>query len=241
MLQYERQQSIIDYLTQTHTAKISELAKHLYTSEASIRRDILVLESAGIVTRVYGGVVLSQYRNEVLPAELRVSENAEMKSIIAQRAAELIQDGDTIIFDNSSTVMGICKHIRKRKNLKIFTNNLSICRELRDTDIIVYSTGGEYYKKRDAFLGPRAETFLRSVNADSVFFSCKGLSDSGVLTDASEAEISMRRVMMEQARNSYFLCDSSKLGALHTFKLCDASDVTQIICDKEIDNYFNSL
>lgn len=234
MLQYDRQQGIIDYLSKTRTAKINELARHLYTSEASIRRDIAALESAGIVTRVYGGVVLSQYRNEVLPAELRVSENSEMKSIIAQEAAELIQDGDTIIFDNSSTVMGICKHIRKHKNLKIFTNNLSICRELRNTDITVYSTGGEYYKKRDAFLGPRAESFLRSVNADSVFFSCKGISNDGILTDVSEAEISMRRIMMEQAKNSYLLCDSSKLGTLYTFKLCDACDVTKIICDSEL-------
>ena len=232
MLQYERQQNIVDYLTETRTAKISELAAKLYTSEASIRRDIFALEAAGVVTRVYGGVVLSQYRNEVLPAELRVSENSEAKNMIAQQAAELIQDGDTIIFDNSSTVMSICKYIRKRKNLKIFTNNLSICRELRDTDITVYSTGGEYYKKRAAFLGPSAETFLRSVNADSVFFSCNGLSDDGILTDASEAEISMRRVMLEQARNKYFLCDSSKLGSLHTFKLCEASDLTEIICDK---------
>ena len=121
MIQFERQQKIVDYLTQTNVAKISELAKHLYTSEASIRRDIAVLESTGIVTRVYGGVILSHHQNEVLPAKLRESENSRAKNTIAQMAAELIHDDDTIIFDNSSTVRSICKYIKKRKNLKIIT------------------------------------------------------------------------------------------------------------------------
>lgn len=237
MLQYERQQRIVDYLSQKPIAKIGELARHLYTSEASIRRDIASLEAAGIVARVYGGVVLSHYENEVLPAELRESENSKIKNVIALRASELIHDGETIIFDNSSTVRALCKHIKKRKKLKIITNSLSICNELKDTDITVYCTGGEYYKKRDSFLGPYAEDFLHSINADSLFFSCKGLSNDGVLTDVSELEISMRKNMMRQANKTYLLCDSSKLGAKYTFKLCDAIDITEIICDQSLPDF----
>ena len=234
MIQFERQQKIVNYLSRTNVAKIAELAKYLYTSEASIRRDIAVLEASGIVTRVYGGVILSHYQNEVLPAKLRESENSHLKNIVAQKAAELIHDDDTIIFDNSSTVRALCKHIKNRKNLKIITNNPTICSELKDTNITVYCTGGEYYKMRDSFLGPYAESFLRTVNADSLFFSCKGLSDDGVLTDVSELEISIRNIMMKQATKTYLLCDSSKLGTKYTFKLCGADDITEIICDKEI-------
>ena len=71
MLQYERQQAILDFLKQHHTATIHALAKHLYTSEASIRRDIAALEASGLVVRVYGGVVLPEHKNEVVPVELR--------------------------------------------------------------------------------------------------------------------------------------------------------------------------
>jgi DeoR/GlpR family transcriptional regulator of sugar metabolism len=237
MIQFERQQKIVNYLTHTPIAKVGELAKHLYTSEASIRRDIAVLESEGIVTKVYGGVILSQYQNEVQPAEIRKSSNSEAKNQIARKAAELIHDGDTIIFDNSSTVSGLCKYIKKCKNLKIITNNLHICNELRDTDINVYCTGGEYFKKRDCFLGPYAEEFLSTIHADALFFSCKGLSDEGILTDVSESEISMRKLMMKQAQKTYFLCDSSKLGTTYTFKLCDVNDITGIICDKELPDF----
>ncbi len=234
MLPHDRQQQILDYLEQFHSAKISELAAQLFTSESSIRRDVAQLESTGIVSRLYGAVVLSQYRNDVVPADLRDSSNTARKEVIAQEAAKLIHDGDTIIFDSSSTVRRICKYIKGSKNLKIITNNIQICNELKGSDITVYCTGGEFYQKRDCFLGAFAEQFLTSINADSVFFSCKGLSEDGLITDVSEQEISMRKAMLRQARNSYFLCDSSKLGSKYSFTVCAAKDVTKILCDEEV-------
>ena len=237
MLQYERQQAVIDFLKSHHTATIHALAKHLYTSEASIRRDIAALEAAGLVVKVYGGVVLPEHKNEVVPVELRESANSAAKEIIAQEAAKLIHDGDTIFFDSSSTVRRICKHIKNRKHLKIITNNLRICQELKETDITVYLTGGEYYKKLDCFLGAYAERFIASINATSMFFSCKGLSNQGALTDVSETEIAIRQAMLAHAENSYLLCDASKVGQKYAFTLCHAKDLTEILCDKELPSF----
>lgn len=237
MLQFERQQSILHYLQQHHTAKVGQLAKAIYTSEASVRRDLAAMEAEGLVVRVYGGVVLAEHKNDVVPPALRDGANSAAKDIIARRAADLIKDGDTVIFDSSSTVRRICQHIHKRKNLKVITNNLRICEELKETDIAVYVTGGEFYKMRGCFLGPYAERFLASVNADAVFFSCKGLSEGGYLTDVSEDEISMRTAMLRQAKHSYFLCDSSKLGVNCTFTLCHADEVTDILCDAPLPEF----
>lgn len=237
MLQYERQQAVIAYLKKHHTSSIHALAKHLYTSEASIRRDIAALEAAGLVTRIYGGVVLPEHKNEVVPVELRESANSAAKEIIAAEAAKHIHDGDTVFFDSSSTVRRICKHIKNRSQLKIITNNVRICQELKDTDITVYCTGGEFYKKLDCFLGPYAERFIGSINATSVFFSCKGLSQQGVLTDVSEAEIAIRQAMLEHADRRYFLCDSSKLGHKYAFTLCHAQELTEILCDQPLPEF----
>lgn len=234
MLQYERQQSIMDYLKLHHTATIQILAKHLYTSEASVRRDVAALEAAGLVVKVYGGVVLPEHKNEVMPVELREGANSAAKEIIAAEAAKLIHDGDTVFFDSSSTVRRICKHIKNRKHLKIITNNVRICQELKDTDITVYCTGGEYYKKLDCFLGSYAERFISSINATAMFFSCKGLSTQGALTDVSELEIAIRQVMLAHADKKYLLCDSSKLGQTYAFTLCDAADLTDILCDQPV-------
>lgn len=237
MLQIERQQNILAYLKENRTAKISQLAKSIYTSEASVRRDIAALEASGLVSRVYGGVILAQYKNDVVPPQLRDSANSAAKEVIAQEAARYIHDGDTVFFDSSSTVRRICSHIKRRKNLKVITNNLRICTELQDTDITVYLTGGEFFKKRNCFLGPYAERFIASVNADSLFFSCKGLSPSGLITDVSEDEISFRSVMLRQARNSYFLCDDSKLNTGCTFNLCHADDVTAVLCNVPVPDF----
>lgn len=234
MLQYERQQSILEYLRQHRSTDIRTLAGVIYASEASIRRDIAVLESAGLVVRVYGGVTLPEHRNDVAPVELRESANNAAKEIIAQQAAALIGDNETVFFDDSSTVRRMCKHLKQRKGLRIVTNNLRVCQELKDTEIDVYCTGGEFFKRRDCFLGAYAERFLSTVYADSVFFSCKGLSHTGVLTDVSEAEISMRQMMLRQAKNKYLLCDSSKLGCTYAFTLCHADELTRILCDVPI-------
>ena len=237
MLQFQRQQSILEYLKAHNAANVSQIAKAIYTSEASVRRDLAAMEAQGLVVRVYGGVLLAEHKNDVIPPAIRDSANSAIKEALAERAAGLINDGDTVIFDSSSTVRRICRHIQKRKNLKVITNNLQICEELRDTDIAVYLTGGEFYKMRNCFLGPYAERFLSSVNADSVFFSCKGLSSDGYLTDVSEDEISMRTVMLRQASSSYFLCDSSKLNTRCSFTLCHANEVTSILCDVELPDF----
>lgn len=234
MLQYERQQAVMAYLQRHHTATVYALAKHLYTSEASVRRDIAALEAAGLVVKVYGGVVLPEHKNEVVPVELRDSANSAAKEIIAAEAAKYIHDGDTVFFDSSSTVRRICKHIKGRKHLKVITNNVRICQDLKDSDITVYCTGGEYYKKLDCFLGSYAERFIASINATSVFFSCKGLSSQGLLTDVSEPEIAIRQAMLEHAESRYLLCDHSKVGQTYAFTLCHANDLTDILCDQPI-------
>ena len=231
MLKYERQQCILNYLEQHPSATVKKIAQHIYASEATVRRDLFDLEATGAVQLVYGGVLLSKYKNEVVPAEVRESANATLKEKIAAQAAERIKDGDTVFFDSSSTVRRMCKHIKKRKNLKIITNNLRICREFRDSEVTVFCTGGEFYKQRDCFLGPTAERFLKTVQADSMFFSCKGLSEKGILSDVSEEEVSIRLTMMEQSARHYCLCDSTKLGTEHAFLLCNAEDLTEIICD----------
>lgn len=231
MIQAGRQKQIMELLHLKHFLTISEIAESIYVSEATARRDIGKLAEQGLVKPVYGGVVLSEYRNEVVPISLRDKENSAKKEQIAMKAAELIHDNDTVIFDASSTVRRICRHITERRNLTIITNNLRVCQELKDSDITVYCTGGALMTRRECFLGHYAEEFIRGIKADAVFFSSQGISSNGDITDTSEEEIALRKVMLASARNKYFLCDSSKLGKEYSFKLCAREDLTQIISD----------
>ena len=91
-MQYERQQKILEIIGEKKTATVTELATLVFASEASVRRDVAYLEQKGYVRRVYGGVVLSSYKNSVVPLDLRDGDNSSAKELIAKRAAELVGD-----------------------------------------------------------------------------------------------------------------------------------------------------
>ena len=228
----QRQKEILDYLSKMHFASIAEMAAAVFTSEATVRRDLQKLSDKGLVKIVYGGAVISEYYNEPVPVHLRDNKNSAEKERIAFKAAELIKDNTTVIFDSSLTVRRICKHIKNRKNLTVITSNLRVCEELKNSDINVYCTGGALIPKRECFWGHFTEEFIKKIKADMLFFSCQGLSINGDITDSCIEEISLRKVMFESEKEKYFLCDSSKIGVEFPFTLCNANELTKVIFDK---------
>lgn len=227
----ERQTEILEYLKKGHFASIASLAEALYVSQATVRRDVEKLEAQGAVKTVYGGVVLAEYENAPVPIFFRDKANSARKELIAEMAAELIHDNSTVIFDSSSTVRRICRHIVDRKGLTVITNNLRVCQELKDSSVKVICTGGTLVSGRECFVGHFAESFVRQIKADAIFFSSQGVSENGDITDSSEEEIALRRAMMESAKEKYFLFDSSKLGRELPFVLCNTADITKTITD----------
>ena len=229
----KRQEEILEYLRIRRFASIAEIADAIYTSQATVRRDVEKLSSLGAVKSVYGGVVLAEYEKSPVPIFFREKENSASKDKIAEMAAELISDNSTVILDSSSTARRICRHIVTRRGLTVVTNNLRICEELKDSDIKVICTGGTLLKGWDCFVGHLAENFFRQVKADKLFFSSQGFSENGDITDSSEETIAVRRAMMEASREQYFLCDKSKVGKDYPFILCNSADVTATITDTD--------
>ena len=90
---YERQQRIMHYIREKKFATVKELSALVYSSEASIRRDIKSLAYNGLVVQLYGGVTLPEFQNGVVPISLRDTSNSALKESIAKRAAEEIFGG----------------------------------------------------------------------------------------------------------------------------------------------------
>lgn len=231
----DRQQQILAILADAPAATIKSLAGTLYVSEASVRRDIARLEQEGMVHRVYGGVMLATRDSSVVPLSMRDGEHSAQKEHIARMAAALVPDGATIMLDASSTVRRMVKYLSERKRLTIITNNERIFSELGASDATVYCTGGLYHRENHAFAGPAAEAFLRTVSADMLFFSSQGISPDGEITDFSESETALRRVMLERAAKRICLMDSSKLGVRGTFHLCNLDAVDILLSEKPLE------
>lgn len=235
MIVLERQQQILGYLKKKHFATIKELAGCVFTSESSVRRDIKALETQGLVRQTYGGVVLPEYENAVVPLYLRDQSNTQVKEALAQRAAKHVFDGATIFMDGSSTVRRMVKYLSGINELKIITNNVGILAECGDPRIKVYCTGGLFLGRNNICVGSAAERYVQTINADLFFFSSQALSSEGEISDASEEETALRKAMMCRAKKNIFLCDSSKVGEKRMFVLCTKEDVDEIICDVEIE------
>ncbi|MBR5231321.1 MAG: DeoR/GlpR transcriptional regulator [Clostridia bacterium] len=234
MIIMERREKILSYLEKKRTATVRELAGVLYISEASVRRDLEALEKAGQVRRIYGGVVLEKFHNAVVPLGFRESEHSQIKEELARRAAEMIGDGDTVMLDASSTVRRMIKYLGGKRGIKIITNNLRIFSDELPSDVQLYCTGGLFNAQNALFFGAGAERYLRSINADKCFFSSQGISEDGRISDASEEETALRRVMLSRAERKIFLCDGSKLGIKRMFTLCGREDVDEIICNVKL-------
>ncbi len=231
MANQQRQEEILEYLRIHRFASIAELSETLYTSQATVRRDVEKLAAMGAVKSVYGGVVLAEYENTPVPIFFRDKENSASKERIAEKASEMVRDNSTVIFDSSSTVRRMCKHIVNRKGLTVITNNLRVCQELKNSDVRVVCTGGTLLQGRECFVGHFAESFIRQVKADMLFFSSQGLSENGDITDSSEEEIALRRAMFEISKEHFFLCDPSKVGKELPFVLCNTADVSGCVFD----------
>ena len=234
MLIFERQQAILNHLQKNRFSTVKELAKIVFASESSVRRDIKVLEQKGYVIQLYGGITLAGNSNRVVPVGIRDSSNASVKDVLAKEAAKHIFDGATIFMDGSSTVRRIIKYADRFKNLKIITNNQLIFSECAHPHIKLYCTGGLFDSNNNIFSGSIAEQYIAGINADIVFFSSQAISENGEISDVSEEETSLRKVMLSRAEKKIFLCDSTKIGLKKTFTLCTKDDIDLIICNKKL-------
>ena len=233
MLEYVRLDHIMEYLHTHQTATVGTLAKLLYASEATIRRDLTELQKQGLIKRIHGGAALLGSTTHELPLHVRQQQNAEAKRIMAAKAARHIRDGQVIFLDASSTVMFLIKYFSEFQNLTIITNGVQTAQELREVNHSTYCTGGLMLHHASAYVGEYAAAFVHNFNADLFFFSSRGLSEDGKITDASADETHVRRVMFEQSKKRLFLCDHSKRGQTYCYNLCSLSQVDEFITDTE--------
>lgn len=231
MSQLERQQNILRLLGSRASMTVREIAAALFYSESSVRRDVREMEARGLVTHLWGGVMLASGRASVIPVRLREEEHGAVKERIAALAAATVKDGDTVLLDSSSTVRRMLPHLACRRDLRIISNNRRVFEEDFPKSFRLYCTGGTYHPENHNFLGAAAEDYLRTVRADCLFFSSQGLSESGEISDVSEEETALRRVMLTRAARRVFLCDSSKIGVTKQFVLCTLEEVDEVVCD----------
>lgn len=157
MLPLERQNKILEILADRQAVSVEELCHTLYSSGATIRRDLAILENNGLLRRTHGGAVFIDGSARDFPLTLRENENLVPKITIAQRALPYIRDGQTLFMDASSTGSGrLAERLTGFQNLRVITNGLKTANILAEIDgIEVYITGGRLRETPNPWWAPR--------------------------------------------------------------------------------------
>ena len=230
----ERDREILEILVAQRQATVKELAAKLFVSEPSIRRDLVGLEKQNLIKRVHGGAVIEEtaLSKNKIPFAIRELEQSNAKVIIAQKAIELVHDNDVIFLDASTSTYQLIPFLQSRRNLTVITNGVRALEKLAEYDINTISTGGSLVASCMALVGEDAYRTIESINADVAFFSCRGLSSDGYLTDIAPAENHVRKKMIKNAKRSYLLCTSDKVGKKYYHNLCHSKELDGIITNQ---------
>ena len=228
MKENPRQAEILDLLHKNGRMTVRALAKTLYVTEMTVRRDLAQMENGGYLKRYRGGAVLKADVREMPINERFFMDEGEKKELCLAAAAHL-EDGMTVFLDSSSTCLYIIPHLCKYKGILVVTNSVKALTEASAYHIPCILIGGEYYAQDMCLIGPIAEQYTAELHFDVAFMTTAAYSENGIISDFDIRQTMVRRIAMKNAKKKIFLFEKSKLGKRLTYILCRKEDADAII------------
>jgi DeoR/GlpR family transcriptional regulator of sugar metabolism len=229
----ERQSRILKLLEEHVYISVNELSRLLFTSPSSIRRDLTDLENLGHIKRSYGGASLLAMDGHVAGFYDRTQKNVREKRMIAERAASLLRNGQSILLDSSTTASFLLPYIARLDSAVLFTNNLETALGAIKHGITTHCIGGKAINGSVSLGGPEAYRALTEISVDIMFFSSQSLSRDGLISDSTEEENFARRIMLDRAQKTVFLCDSSKFDTTSLYSLASLDNIDFAVFDRD--------
>jgi DeoR family transcriptional regulator, aga operon transcriptional repressor len=234
--QSQRLSAILERLTTHGSIGVSEIARELDVSPATVRRDLQLLESQRLLGRTHGGAVPEGVLYE-LPLRYKSTQAAEQKKRIAREAASRVAEGWAIGLTGGTTTTEVARALTGHERLTVVTNALNIAAEIAvRPNLKLVVTGGVARPESYELVGPIADASLRSLNLDMVFLGVDGISTRAHLTTHHELEAGTDRALIERARRVCVVADSSKLGKVAFARICELDDVNELITDSGADS-----
>jgi DeoR family transcriptional regulator of aga operon len=224
-----RRAKIIEELQLKGKVDVSTLSHMCDVSEVTIRNDLIQLEQKGMLIRTRGGAL----RQESVSTDFALSEKRRRhfkeKQLIGKRAAELIKDGETIIFDSGTTTMEVARNLGGYSDLTVLTNALNIAASLTgEKSCRVIMLGGLLRVKSLSLVGTQAEENLRNYSCDKLYMGVDGIDCGYGLTTPNIEEAHLNRIMIDVVKEVIVVTDSSKFQR-RSFAFIAPLDVVQTV------------
>jgi DeoR/GlpR family transcriptional regulator of sugar metabolism len=232
----ERQAQIAQMIADVGRVRVADLASRFGVSPVTIRKDLLILEGQARLVRTHGGAIAPRETSRPEAAfEVRERLRRDEKSRIGAAGAALVEDGDSIVFDASTTALHMARHLKDRATwhqLTVVTNGIRTALELAGhPGITVLMLGGRVRWEALSVVGPLGDGVFRRVNVEKAFVGAVGLSMEAGLTDAMEDEAHIKRAMVAAARETWALVDHSKWGRVASATFCRVDRLAGILTD----------
>lgn len=231
----DRRHQILDIVRKKGFASTQELFRSVDSSESTIRRDLEYFEGLGEVKRTHGGVFYTGNEPKLPHFEINQSQNIDKKREIAELAAQLVEDGDTILLDGGSTTFELAQQLAGRP-LQVVTNSLPVSNLFianHDADLVLL--GGNVHLRTGTTIGPYANQMLGELNCRTAFLSVAGIHEDGFY-NSNFLLVETEKAMMNAADQVVIIADSTKFGKKSLARLCELSSVHRVVVDSGIED-----
>lgn len=233
MLAIERRNLILEQLQRDKRVLVSELSGAFCVSEETIRRDLEKLADDGYVVKTYGGAVLNEDNYVEMPFVIRKNTNVTEKQAIGKLISAIVQDGETLMLDASSTSVFASRYLKNKSNLTLVTNSVEVLIEMSDVqDFKVISTGGTLKVGTLSLTGAQVNKAFSSYNVDTAIFSCRGIDISGGVTDSNEVNAFIKQALLGAAKRRILAVDHTKFDKKALVSICKNEELTHVVTDR---------
>ncbi|GAA3110367.1 DeoR/GlpR family DNA-binding transcription regulator [Pseudonocardia yunnanensis] len=233
MLARQRQELILDAVRTTGGARVSELVERLGVSDMTVRRDIEVLATRGLVTRVHGGATAAGSSVDEPGFAAKSGLHTAAKQAIAAAAAALIEPGASVALSAGTTTHAVASALLTVPRLTVVTNSLRVAEVLHESprdDLTVVLTGGERTPS-DALVGPVAVAALRRLHVDWLLMGVHGMDAEAGFTTPNLVEAETNRALVASARRVAVVADNSKWGVVGLSTIATLDEVDVVVTD----------
>lgn len=245
MLAKDRRNEILKLLrTNGGVLKMSDIISMYGVSHETARRDIEALQDKGYVKRIHGGAILnSKMRTLDFTIASDTDERGmEEREAIGKMAASLINEGETVLLANGTTVLEVARHIKNFHHLTIITNSLPVINELIDTTFEIYVLGGKIDNNELNMSGQLGVNSLMQIYADKAFIGAGGVSLKYGISDYSLQDASLRQEIVNRAGTVILVAHSEKFGNTSFSIGVPLSSISTIVTDTGLsDEYRKGL
>ena len=233
----ERQDRIARLVEEHGRARVTDLAGRFGVSSVTIRKDLMALESAQRLVRAHGGAIAIDRSRPELSFDIRERLQAEEKVRIGAAGAALVQDGESIVMDASTTALSVARQLKTRggwSQLTIITNGLRLAAELAGhPGITVLMLGGRVRWEALSVVGQLGDGLFDRINVQKAFLGAAGFTLESGLADATDEEAQIKRSMVGAAREVIAIVDHTKWGRAAFATFCPTAEIDIVLTDAD--------